>query len=87
MEVRGIKQDLIPYVGNQELQWFYWGMEQWPDIHGLVDGPCDVVYLPTHYGEVVHPGVKISGVGMVIDGQGGPEMFSLSPKVPVGSHM
>ena len=28
-----------------------------PDVHGLFDGPCDVVHLSTHYGEVVHTDV------------------------------
>ena len=39
-----------------------------PDVHGLLDGPCDVLCLLTYYGEVVHPGVMTSGVGMAIDG-------------------
>ena len=28
-----------------------------PDVHGFLDGSCDVVDLPTYYGEVVHADV------------------------------
>ena len=31
--------------------------------------------LPTHYGEIFHPGVMTCGDGMVINGEKGPEMF------------
>ena len=37
-----------------------------PDVHGLLDGSCNIVCLPTHNGEVVHPAVMICGVGMII---------------------
>ena len=54
----------------------------------LLDGSCDVVCLPTHNGEVVHPGVMISGVEMVIDKERGSEMFlEPFPKVLAGSPM
>ena len=25
-----------------------------PDVYGFLDGPCDVLHLPAHYGEIVH---------------------------------
>ena len=67
MEGRGIKQELanVPFEG--------WIIN--PDVHGLLDGPCDVVHLPIQYEEVAQLDVMISGVGMVIDGERGPEMF------------
>ena len=53
-----------------------------PDKHGLHDGLCNAVRLPTHNGEAVHPGMMICCVGMVIDGGMSPEMFlSLLPEV------
>ena len=58
LEVRGVKQDFIPYV----------------DIHGLLGGPCHVVRLPIHNGEIVHPGM-MNCVGMVIIMKRSPEMF------------
>ena len=53
-------------------------IERWitdPDVHDLLDGSCHVLHLPTYYGEVVHPSVMPCGVGMVIYGRRGPEMF------------
>ena len=54
VECRGIKQDFIPYVGQMEF--VNVSIEGWIigcDLHGFLDGPCDVMCLPTHYGEVV----------------------------------
>ena len=44
-----------------------------PDVHGCLDGPCNVVYLPTHYEEVVPPDVITCDIG--IDGGGCSEVF------------
>ena len=46
-----------------------------PTVHGLLDGSCSVMCLPTHNGEFFHPAVMICDVGMVIDGQKGPHIF------------
>ena len=73
---RGIKQDSIPHVG--QLEFANVPIEGWiidPDVHGLLNGPCDVVCLPTYYGEVFHTRMMTCGVGMVIDGRMGPEIF------------
>ena len=45
------------------------------DVHGLLAGPCGIVYLPTHYGEVVYTNIMIYDAGMVIDGGRGPKVF------------
>ena len=50
-------------------------MDRDPGVHGLLDGSCDVVCLPTHNGGVVHLNVMTCSVGMVIDGLKGPERF------------
>ena len=45
-ELCGVKQDLIPYVGQLVLPNV--PVEGWvidPDKHGLLDGPCDVAGL------------------------------------------
>ena len=76
LEVRGIEQDLIPYVRQLELPTV--PVEEWaihPDLHGHLDGPCDVVQLPAHIGEFFHPDMMTCDVGMVIDGGRSPEMF------------
>ena len=55
LDVWGVKQDLILYVGQQVLSNILF--ERWiidPDIHGLFDGPCNVVRYPTQNGEIVH---------------------------------
>ena len=47
IEVRGIEQDLIPYVGQLELANV--PTEGWiidPNIHSLLDGSYNVMYLP-----------------------------------------
>ena len=36
------------------------------DVHGLLDGTCDVCF-PTYFREVVHPGIMTCVVGMVMD--------------------
>ena len=46
-----------------------------PNVHGLLYGPCDVVHLPSYYGEVVHIDVMTSDVGMVINMERGPKVF------------
>ena len=76
VEIRDIEQDLIPYV--RQLVLADVPIEGWiidSDVHGLLDSSCDVVCLPTHNGEVVNPGMMTCGVGMVMDGERGPEMF------------
>ena len=46
----GIEQNVIQYVGQQEFSNDpIEGCIIGPDVHGLLDGPCDVVCLPTHY--------------------------------------
>ena len=48
MEVKGIKQDLIQYVGQLECASV--PIEGWvidPDVYGLLGGSCDV-YIPTN---------------------------------------
>ena len=69
MDGRGVEQDLIPYVGQLELASV--PVKGWiidPDVLGFLYGPCYVVCLPTHYGEVAHTDVMTTDVGMVIDG-------------------
>ena len=76
VEDRDIKQDLFPYMG--QLEFTNVPIEGWiidPDAHVLLNGPCNVVHLPTHYGEVVNPSVMTCGVSMVIDGGNRPKMF------------
>ena len=44
LEVRGVKQDLTLYMGQLEISSV--PVEGWiidPDMHGLLDGPCNVV--------------------------------------------
>ena len=65
MEGRGVKQDLMPNVG--QLEFANVPIKGWiidPDIHGLLDGPNGIVHLPAHCGEIVHT-----------DGGRGPEIF------------
>ena len=87
VEGRGIMQDLSPCVGQLKVANI--PVEGWiidPDVHGLLNGPCDVVHLPTLNGEVVHTAVMTCGVGMVKVGEGAQRCFpSLSPKVLVDS--
>ena len=45
------------------------------DIYGLLDGSSNIMSLPIHNREVVHPGVMMCGVGMVTDRGRSPEMF------------
>ena len=46
-----------------------------PDVCSLLDGPCDVVELPTNYRGAIPTDVMPHDVGIVIDGEGGPEVF------------
>ena len=60
LEMKVVAQDLIPYVGHLGLANV--PVEGWtidPDAHGLLDGVCNVVFLPNHNGEVVHPGMMM----------------------------
>ena len=78
MEGRGIEQDIIPYMVRLELSNV--PIEGWifdSDIYGLLDGPCDVVHLPTHYGKVIYTGVMTCVVSMIVDGGRDPKMFPL----------
>ena len=83
VEGRGIKQVLIPYVRQMELANV--PIEGWiidPVIHGLLDGLCNVMHLPTHYGKGIHPGMMTCGVGMVQMGERVLKCsLHLSPKV------
>ena len=58
-------------------------MDHHPDLHGPLVGPCEVVCLPTYYGEVVDSGVVTCCTGMVIEGERGlkifPEPFTKGP--------
>ena len=75
-EVRVFEQDVIPCVGQLELH--HVPVEIWiidPDVHGLLDGPCNVVWLPAHNGEAVYLVMIACDAGMVIDGRRSPEMF------------
>ena len=75
----GVKQDLIPYVGQLVLSNV--PVDRW--IIGLLDGSCYVTRFPNHNGEFVHPVRMSCGVGMVINGGRNPEMFLKSfPKGP-----
>ena len=88
VEGRGIKQDLIQDVRRLELTNVrIEGRIIGPDIHDLLDGPFEVICLPTHYGEVVHTNVVSYNFNMVIDVAGGPKVFpKLFPKGPFRFH-
>ena len=61
--------DHIPYVG--QLEHTNVPIEGWiidHDVHGHLDGSCNVMCLHTHNEEVVNPGVMTCDIGMVIDG-------------------
>ena len=76
MEGRGIKHDLISCVGQLELANIpIEGSIIEPDEQGIHDGSCDLVCLPTHYGENVHTDVMTHDFGMVIDGGEDPQVF------------
>ena len=53
----------------------YWGMDHWPWCTWPPWWFLQCCALPTHNGEVVHPGVMACGVGMVINRRRDPEMF------------
>ena len=72
----GYWADLIPYVRQLKLGNVLIG--GWiidPDVNGLLDDPCNMLRLITHYEEVVHTDVMNCGVCMVKDGGMGPKMF------------
>ena len=46
-----------------------------PCVHGLLDGPSEVVWFPTHNGKIIHIGMLTCDVDMVINGGRFPEMF------------
>ena len=89
IEARGVKWELIPSVGQLEFASFpVKGRIIDPNVHGLLDGPCDDVHLPVHYGETVHFDWMPRGITRVIEGGRGPEMFFiLLSKVLADSHM
>ena len=69
MEGRAVLKYLIPNVG--QLEHAYVSIKGWiidPDVHGLLDGHGDLVYLSTHYGEIVHTDAMTRGVTMVLNG-------------------
>ena len=89
MEGGVVLHDLIPNV--RQLYIAYVPLKGWlidPDVHGLLDAPGNVVYLPTHSGEIAHTNTMTRGVTMVIDG-GGTLRCSLNlfPKVLTNSPM
>ena len=54
------EHDIILYLGQPELTNI--PVKGWiidPDA-GLLNSPCDVVHLPTHYREVVHTAVMLA---------------------------
>ena len=64
-----------------------------PVVHGLLDGPSDVMCLPLHYGKNVHTDAMSRGVTMVIDGWKGPRdvlsaftQMSLQTPLFISSH-
>ena len=76
VEDRGAEQDCIPYVMQLEIANV--PVKEWiidPHVHGLLDGTCSVVHLPTHYGKVVHTDVMTRDVAMVIHERQGPKVF------------
>ena len=71
LEGRGVKQDLIPYVGQLKLANV--PVKGWiidPVLHGLLYSPGDVVHLPANLGEIAHSDVMTKCVTMVTDGEG-----------------
>ena len=76
MEVRGVEQDFIPCVGQlvpANVSFEGWIID--PDVRGLLDGPCGVGYLSTHYAEVFHADMMTHNVGMVIEGGRSSKVF------------
>ena len=56
-----------------QLKLAYVPVKEWiidPDVHGLLDGPCDVVHLPTQNGNILHTDMMTRGVTVVTDGEG-----------------
>ena len=69
-------EDLIPNVSQLELASVpVEGLIVEPDVYSLLDGPGDVVHLPTYYGEIVQTDAITRGVTMVKDGGGDREIF------------
>ena len=49
-------------------------------VHGLFDGPNDTMCLPAYNGEAVHTHRMSHGLGMLIDGGEGFEVFTSYPQ-------
>ena len=76
LEVWSVKQGLIPHVGQLLLPVV--SVDRWiidTDVHVILAGPWDVVRLPTHNREIIHPVMMICGIAMVIDWGRNPEIF------------
>ena len=74
VEVRGVKLDLIPHVG--ELLLPNVPVKEWnidPYVHSLLDGPNTGMWLPTHNGEIIQLGMMTWGACMDINGGRCPE--------------
>ena len=78
-EVRCAKKYLMLYMGHLKLPSVpVDGQITDPDIHDLLDYPCDVVRIPIHSGEIVHCDIMTCDIGMVINGWRSPDV-SLKP--------
>ena len=44
-------------------------------VHGFFDQPGEILFLPTHYLEIIKCGSVTWGVTVVMNGRGGLEMF------------
>ena len=76
VEVSGVEQDLIPYVGQVVLPKV--PVKRWiiePYVHSLLGGPGEGMWPPTNNGEIVQVSMMTWGVGMVINGGRCPEIF------------
>ena len=89
MKGRCVLQDLIPNV--VQLEFATIPVKGWiidPDVHDLLDGISNVVWLPAHYRETVHSDAMPRGVTTVRDGERGHKLFLYSsPMVLADSPM
>ena len=73
MEVRGVEQDIIPYV--RQLVLHSVAVEGWIIDSNVLDGPGKGMWPPTHNWGIVQFGMMTLGVGKVINVGRFPEMF------------
>ena len=80
---QGIEQDLVQNVGQLVLSNIpvrCWIID--PNKHSPLGGPCEGMWLPTHSGEILKPGMMIWGLSMALMMEGALSYsFNLSPKV------